>query len=170
MENSRYSQLPSLLIYSLIVCFLLFSPGVDKSSADTFFLTLDEARELSLTDAEWDMPPMLTRGVSLGPVIDFQSPVLSNDSNPTLEAASPLSLVVMFRENQAPVDMNSLEITAKKGFFSKSLTDRVKPFVEGTALKASGLKIPEGKFKIEVAITDVKGNQTSVEYRLVVKN
>ena len=141
-----------------------------ESWAASFFLTEQEARELQLSDVEWDMPPIVTRGVPPGPVISISSPVLIDDKNPTLEGVSPLSLMVTFQENSAPVDMDSLEVTAKKGFFSKSLTDRVKPFVNGNSLEASGLKVPEGKFRIEILIADVQGNQTSMEYRLVVKN
>lgn len=106
--------------------------------------------------------------MSLGPIIDFQAPTITNAENPTLETVSPLSLIILFQKNFAPVDMKSLKVLAKKGFFKKNLTERVQPYVQGTTLKVSGLDIPKGKFKIQIIIADVQGNQSSVEYRLLV--
>lgn len=166
---NRSGTLPFFLIAVCVVLnLLLFNPT--QGRAGSFFLTEQEALELTLNEAEWNMPPIVTRGIPPGPVISISSPSLIDDKNPTLEGASPLNLMVTFKENSAPVDMKSLEVTAKKGFFSKSLTDRVKPFVHGNSLEASGLKVPEGKFRIEILIADIQGNQTSMEYRLVVKN
>ena len=66
--------------------------------------------------------------------------------------------------------MGSLEIVAKKGFFSKKLTDLFKPYIRGTDIEAHGIKIPSGKFHLQFAVADVKGNQTVKAYRLLVKN
>ena len=159
-------------IFSLIIASFSAPLGLagdfQNNSDPSFFLSFEEAEQLRLSDHEWAMPPIRTRGISSGPIITFQTPPLSNNGNPTLEASSPLSLMVIFEEKNAPVDMASLEVVAKKGFFSKSLTDRITPFVDGTTLKASGLEIPKGKFKIQIVIADIQGNQTSNEYRLMV--
>ena len=67
-----------------------------------------------------------------------------------------------------PVDMSSLHVVAKKGFFSKTLTSRLKPYVNGTTLAAKGVKIPKGKFFIEFTIADQKGSKTTESYLLKV--
>ncbi len=152
-------------IFVLFLSLLLLS---NASLAESFFLSAEEAVQLQLSDAEWAMPPIITRGSSTGPFIDFQAPPIKDPAHPTLETASPLSLIIFFQKNSAPVDMSSLEIIAKKGFFKKNLTERVKPYVQGTTLKALELEVPKGKFKIQIIIADIKGNQTSVEYRLLV--
>jgi len=164
------------LSVTLSICFTLLLvalPAIDLSHAvekESLLLSADEAVELRLSESEWSRPAIQTRGISRGPVIGFRAPIIKNTLNPTLEAISPLSLTVFFEENNAPVDMASLEVVAKKGFFSKSLTDRVTPFVEGTTLQATGLKIPSGKFKIQIVIADLQGNQTSQEYRMIIED
>ncbi len=168
MKRSKQVSGALFLIFSFTLLPVVLLANNLQQDGD-FFLSVEEAEQLRLSEAEWSMPPIRTRGVSSGPIIVFQAPIIENESNPTLEAVSPLSLIVIFQENSAPVNMDSLEIVAKKGFFSKSLTERVKPYVEGTTLKASGLKIPNGKFKIQIIIADLQGNQTSSEYRLVIR-
>lgn len=148
---------------------LLLLSVVTQLSAMDFFLSPEEADQLRLSEKEWSRPPFKTRGLSNGPVITIKQPTISNSSTPTLETTSPLSLSIFFEKKNAPVDMTSLEVVAKKGFFSKSLTERLKPFISGTTLEAKDLKIPKGKFKIQINIADTQGSQTSMEYRLVVQ-
>ncbi len=167
-----------LALFFFPILFLFFTALPTASQADSlhhdqgglFFLSSEEAAELNLSDAEWAAPPIRTRGTSTGPRIEFQDPIVENLSNPTLNALSPLNLTVLFQENSAPIDMSTLELVAKKGFFSKSLTDRIKPFIDGNSLKVTALKIPSGKFKIQVTIADVNGNKTRNEYRLVIQD
>jgi len=73
------------------------------------------------------------------------------------------------QETGAPVDMGSLEVRAKKGFFSVSLTDRLKPYLRGATLEATAIKIPEGRFLIQVEIADRSGGRTVDTFRLEVK-
>ena len=169
-HSRKFSTLFFASLILFVLCPLTVS-AMDLHNAggnESFFLSAEEAMELRLSESEWSRLPIQTRGISRGPVIDFRTPIVKNSGNPTLEALSPLSLTVFFEEKNAPVDMASLEVVAKKGFFSKSLTDRVTPFVEGTTLQATGLKIPSGKFKIQIIIADLQGNQTSKEYRLII--
>jgi hypothetical protein len=90
-------------------------------------------------------------------------------THPTLETDSPTDIIVAFEALHAPVNMDSLQVRAKKGWFTKSLTDRLKPFVEGTRLAAKGVKIPRGKFWIEIAIADQQGAERVDAYRLTVR-
>ena len=79
-----------------------------------------------------------------------------------------MNLKITFQENHATVDMESLEATAKKGVLAKSITKRVKEYINGTVLDARNLDFPKGKFRIQLKITDVEGVITSQEYRLQV--
>ena len=63
--------------------------------------------------------------------------------------------------------MNSLQIDAKKWLFSLSLTDRLKPYIQGTSLHAKGVQVPEGLFAIQIEIADVAGAKTVGTYRLM---
>ena len=104
-----------------------------------------------------------------GPVIKVHEPILEDEKNPTIETVTPMNLKIAFEKNAAPVNMDSLEVTAKKGFLSMSITDRVQEFITGTILDAREIDFPRGKFRIQVEIADVEGIITSREYRLLVK-
>jgi hypothetical protein len=65
--------------------------------------------------------------------------------------------------------MSSLEVNAKKGVFTKRLTDRLTPFIEGTTLAVSSIEVPAGRFQIEIKIKDLEGHETTRTYRLVVE-
>ncbi|HUU40718.1 MAG TPA: hypothetical protein VMW42_07250, partial [Desulfatiglandales bacterium] len=81
---------------------------------------------------------------------------------------TPMDLLIVFEQTSMPVDMSSLYVVAKKGFFSKTLTERLEPYVSGTTIDAKGVKIPKGKFLIEVTIADQDGFKTTGSYLLKV--
>jgi len=131
----------------------------------------DDAQQLRLTEQEWhQVHRTRSAGAADGPRILIQKPQLKQSSEgPTIDMATPATLTVTFESNRAPVDMGSLEVTARKGFFSKSLTDLLKPYVRGTALQVQDVAIPEGRFLIEIAIADRGGAKTVETYRLQVQ-
>lgn len=133
-------------------------------------LSTTDAHQLALTDQEWhQVRRSRSAGLTDGPHIVIEKPALKQSAEgPTIETTTPASLAISFEPNRAPVNMSSLEVTARKGFFSKSLTDLLKPYVKGTALQVQDVSIPEGKFRIEVAITDTGGAKTVETYRLQV--
>jgi hypothetical protein len=145
-------------------------PQASSVVAEIALLTGEEAQQLHLTDQEWLLPTSMP-SLENGPRIIIQKPpILTASKPPTLEATSPTQLLVVFEPNLAPVNMDSLEVKVKKGFLKVSLTDRLKPYIQGTAIAASNLQIPVGKFLIEIDIADQKGERTSREYYLKVGN
>ena len=142
--------------------------GTRTASRGLVLLTADEAAKLRMSDGEW--PPMIrSRAVKAGPRVVIEHPdVASADGAQRIELTVPARLVVRFEENGAPVDMTSLQVSAHKGFFSKSLTSLLKPYIRGTTLSVDQLQVPEGQFLVEIQITDTKGMETSESYRLQV--
>ena len=132
-------------------------------------LTPEEAQQLWMADEDWQSRPRL-RGLPRGPrVLVQRPPVRDTEDGPIIETAPPMDFVVFFEQNVAPVNMDSLEIKARKGLFSMSLTPRLKPYISGSSLEAQGLTIPEGKFLIQIEIEDTAGARTVQSYRLEVK-
>jgi hypothetical protein len=128
----------------------------------------DEAMQLRLDDEEWRSVP-ITRSISLGPSITIQAPNVSTQKGgATIEAPTPADLWVLFEDKKAPVDMTSLRIKIKKGFLSKSLTDRLQPFIQGNSLRGEKLEIPRGRYSVEFSIADTDGSRTVETYRLLV--
>jgi len=103
-----------------------------------------------------------TRSIVKGPRVIIVTPEVTTDESGQrmIELTPPADLVVRFEETLAPVDMKSLKVRARKGFFSKSLTDLMARFINGTVLEALGLNIPIGRFIIELTIADENGRET----------
>ena len=130
-------------------------------------LTPKEAMQLRLTEEEWQPPPR-TRALSIGPRIIIKRPPIKDTADgPLIDTISPTDIIILFEENRAPVDMNSLQIEAKKWLFTLSLTARLKPYIQGTSLQAKGVQVPEGSFVIQIKIADVAGAKTVGTYRLM---
>jgi hypothetical protein len=111
-----------------------------------------------------------TRDLQAGPRIVIQHPqVMDSGTGPVLETTSPTDFLISFEANRAPVDMDSLRITAKKGLFVTSLTDRLRPYIQGTSLQAQAVTLPAGRFQIQIEIADQSGAKTDGHYLLRVQ-
>jgi hypothetical protein len=128
-------------------------------------LTPQEAAQLRITEEEWQPAPL-----SIGPRIIIKRPPLKDAADgAVIETISPTDFIIFFEENRAPVDMNSLQIEAKKWLFTVSLTERLRPYIQGTSLQAKGVEVPAGLFVIQIEIADVTGAKTVGTYRLMAR-
>lgn len=133
------------------------------------FLTPGEAAQLRLGPSDSIQVPRL-RGIPPGPRIVVHEPTVTRTSDGAVIETTPVTrFVISFEPNRAPVDMDSLEIKARKGLFSLSLTSRLKPYVQGTNLQAESVSIPEGRFMVQIEILDRAGAKTVETYRLDVR-
>ena len=155
----------SLLIMFVCICGMA---GTATAQNRVFLLTPDEAARLQLGPQD-QMPEQILRG-TVGPRILVQQPSVRYTSDGSVIETTPSTrFIIVFEPNGAPVDMNSLEIKAKKGILSMSLTPRLKPFVQGTSLVADGVTVPEGRFMIQIEILDTAGAKAVETYRLEVR-
>jgi hypothetical protein len=130
--------------------------------------TPQEARQLHLTLREWQTVAM-PRVLPVGPQIVVRRPKVLPGDIPTIEAQSPTDLDVIFEPRDAAVVMDSLDVKARKGFFSKSLTGLLRPYIRGDSIEVSNVEIPAGRFILDISIADVDGNTTDETYRLEVR-
>jgi hypothetical protein len=131
-------------------------------------LTDVEAAQLRVTDADLLLPVSMPM-TSDGPRIVLRRPDITGTGNtPTVTTSSPTDLTVVFEPTRAPIDMTSLQVKARKGIFKKSLTERLQPYIEGTSIVAQKIKMPSGKFIIEIDIADQEGARTFQRYYLQV--
>ncbi|MFC1580143.1 hypothetical protein ACFL4N_04460 [Thermodesulfobacteriota bacterium] len=156
--------------FLFVFLFLSTLSLAQKAGAEEAFLfTAKEAEQLRHTEGEWEVF-QTTRASSDGPRVLVQRPELKGTKDdPLIETASPVDLFVTIEKNKAPVDMESLEIKAKKGWFSQSLTKKLRPYIQGTVIEAKGIKVPSGKFIIQITISDSDGAKTIAAYRLRVE-
>lgn len=173
MDPKRIFRIQILIIFVSI----FINPRAYSEPSDTpafFLLTPNEAQKLRFSAQEWshikeNLLFGLTSEESIpdGPFIIIQSPrVLNNSDTQTISCTSPLDLKVIFQKNKAPIDMKSLEVTAKKGVFSKSLTERLMPFFHQNIISAKNIEIPPGRYCVVISIADLNGATTVRTYGL----
>jgi len=168
MERFR-SRLIKVAFIVTALPMVIISTRIITASERLILFTPQEAEQLRLSDTEWKRKTFrLAEPVPKGPVISLEKPVLTDTTvePPYVETSSPVNLVVLFKERNAPVDMNSLQVFGKKGILKLSLTERLKPYLKGTSLEAPDVHVPKGRFLVEVLIQDVDGQKTQKSYRL----
>ena len=157
--------------YPVILAIFLSAGSLASVHADPVLLfSEEEAQQLRLSEQELiDLRPARTRKLILGPEIQIKKPKVEDRSDgDTIVTQTPVSLLVEFIEKGASVDMETLQVKAKKGWFSVSLTKKLKPYIKGNTIEADSLEIPAGRFLIEIYIADVNGTDTTVSYGLEV--
>jgi hypothetical protein len=166
-----YGLFPWVRGFAVVACVIMGSAQqsvVGGSPADSMVLfTQQEARELRLNEREWRHMTK-ARALSMGPTIIVRRPPLTPGDIPTIETQSPTALDVIFEPRYAPVRMDSLNVTARKGLFSKSLTELLRPYIRGDTIEVSRVEIPTGRFMLDVSIADTEGNATNTSYHLEV--
>ncbi|EGB16114.1 hypothetical protein DND132_2911 [Pseudodesulfovibrio mercurii] len=154
-----------IFLAASLLAVVLALPSISVAGPLTLF-SAEEAKDLALDDAEWAQG-VASKGIGfgVGPKIVFETPsVKDTDNGLVIESPSRLRLLILFQDGVARVDMKTLNIRACKGWFSKNLTDRLAPYLEGNAIKADNVEIPSGRFKLEIKIADAKGNESIQEY------
>jgi hypothetical protein len=174
-EHMRRCKI-GISIVVVVLCGLSASGAQPERAAGPLLFTLQEAERLRLTEEEWTQPlraqdvPLGAGEVSLGPRIVVQRPqVRETTQGAMLETFTPLDLLVVFEARGAAVDMPSLRVQARKGIFTKSLTETLQPYIRGMRVEAMAVQVPEGRFAIQIDIADLQGRKTSETYRLEVK-
>jgi hypothetical protein len=156
----------NLWMISVVTLALAASASASRSGQHITLLQERDAAKLRHTKQEWPNVPH-TLNSSAGPIIDVEKPKVVDEANgPSIEAATPVNIDVLFQPRTTPVDMTSLDVEARKGLFSKSLTHMLKPYIRGTALQVENAEIPPGRFVLDISIADQAGNKTTNTYRL----
>ena len=162
------------IFVTFILCgFLIQSPAF--SEEDSLF-TEDEAAQLRHNDKEWDKesvpkhkPDTLDR-----PSIIFEEPaVIDTDKGPTIEAIDPANVYIVIKQNASPLDPGTLQVWGEKFFVHIDVTDKVLKYFkltkDGAKLRAKGIHIPKGHYKVGISIKDINGNKMEKKYRLKVE-
>ena len=148
------TTISSFIISTALLCLLPATcGGQGRAPKQITLLTPGEAAQFRLTEEEWKKPVMLLRTIPKGPRIVFKKPEVKETSTaPTIEIVSPIAFSISFEKNLSPVNMDSVKIVVKKGFISKSITDLLRPCIQGTLLEAQGVQLPPGKYEIQIHV------------------
>jgi hypothetical protein len=167
-RNRRFLTVLSIVLAGAASC-CVGTGRMATAQSRLLLLTPAEADQLRLSAEDRVSRPLLRSLVS-GPRIVVREPLVKNTPDGSVIETTPVTrFVISFEQNQAPIDMESLEIKARKGLLSVSLTPRLKPYVKGTSLRADPVSVPEGTFRVQIEIVDVAGSRTTESYRLEVR-
>ncbi|THB78743.1 MAG: hypothetical protein D6B25_03545 [Desulfobulbaceae bacterium] len=169
----------SMLIGFISISLLLLQvPSVFSSG----FFSADEIQQLQFGEEDWvdeiyqyrlDQNKSgksgfgITRGINTptesGPTVLIMHPERTGDH---YRAFIPLRLLVYFKGQKAPVDIDSLKIKGKRGFFTVDITERTKKFLRHPqqgedaeyVIDAKIPKIGAGRYLIVLTVADTAGN------------
>lgn len=172
--------LGGLIFLFVLLPFFTFSCSMKKDQSPKILIQTEDAAKLNLNELkgdDWDTYVnkylIGTRGLMTGgPRIEIKYPlVIDDDIVKKIETHSPTNLNVEFFKGPAgeQVDMSTLEVIGKNGWFKKSLTNKLKPYIRGTKIEASNIKIGKGKYHLYVSIADMAGVKTEEDYILIVR-
>ena len=136
----------------------------DSPEAVVWFTEAD-AEALRLTEEDIGFLSAQSKAMPQGgPEINWIFPELSGDAGSTKDKrvtfTSPSSLTIEFRKTMNEIDFDTLDVRGRKFGFSKSVTELVRPYLNGNMLAAKNVELPKGKFLVEVEIADVDGRTT----------
>ena len=165
-----------LLTVFTIIGFVFLNPIESVSQKPVVLFTNDEANKLRFTDSEWEKEviPKHEQDLISRPIILFEEPEVINTNNgPTIITTTPADVLVLFKQNDSTLNLDSLEVWGEKWFLKKNVTKRIRPYIktnkEGAELHLKSVHIPKGNFKVGIKIADVNGQETIKKYRLKVE-
>ena len=98
-----------------------------------------------------------------GPEIVVESP----EPDKTYRPPVPIDVRFVSRSD-VPIDPESLRVTYLK-FWGIDITDRVKEFLVGDRIQVPNAKLPSGRHRLRVSISDQKGTTTVQDFSLRVE-
>ncbi len=137
-----------------VFCFFFISLFlVSYSVAVDEIMTLLTDEEGAMKEAPSDLFEV-GRSFNDGPEIEVVVPGQHD------EYKSPVKIVVVFlpRDGKS-VDLSKLKVEALK-FITINITKRVLPYTTSEGIKIENAKLPKGKHKLRITISDVEGGTT----------
>lgn len=69
----------------------------------------------------------------------------------------PIQVLIRFTPRAEPIDLASLKVTLVK-FIDIDITDRIRPFVTLEGIQVKEAKIPPGKHRVRITVSDKAGD------------
>lgn len=101
-----------------------------------------------------------------GPSIEVIAPNIGASAKPTVRR--PVAINVRFASQEgATIDMRTLKVTYLR-LFGIDITDRLRPYVQGSEIKVDEADIPEGDHSIRVEIRDNQGRANTQTFSFII--
>lgn len=129
---------------------VLCSPSKGEATTGDWLITPEEAAMAPPSDPPRGIIGVGREDISTGPVIEVVEP-LNGGRGPM-----PIQVLIRFTPRAEPVDLSSLRVTLVK-FIQIDITDRIKPFVTLEGIDVKEAKIPPGKHRVRISVSDKAG-------------
>lgn len=130
--------------------------SMGQAATADWLITPDEAAMAPATELPRGILEVGREDISAGPVIEVVEP-LNGGRGPM-----PIQVLIRFTPRSEPVDLASLKVTLVK-FIQIDITDRIRPFVTPEGIQVKEAKIPPGKHRVRIAVSDKAGGASVKE-------
>ncbi|HJT21289.1 MAG TPA: hypothetical protein VJ746_12510 [Nitrospira sp.] len=144
-SNARSS--PTAAMSCVVALYLAFAAPVEAAD---WLITPEEAALESAPQVGRGILEIGRDDLSIGPVIDVVEPANGG------RAPMPIQVLIHFSPRLVPIDLASLKVTLVK-FIPIDITDRIRPFVTADGIDVKEAKIPPGKHRVRIALSDRDG-------------
>lgn len=130
----------------------------------TWFITPEEAAMPQASELAASGGAVLDVGredINVGPLIEVLKPLDGG------QVSSPVEVAVRFIPRLEPIDIASLRVSIVK-FLTIDITDRVKPHATAEGIQVKEARIPSGKHRVRIAVSDAAGGTSVKEFSLEV--
>lgn len=155
-------------VFFVLVCSVSL---IDSASAEQRRLVIDPgtfARISSDLSGQMEQGGVQSFG-RIGPTITLLRP----DDNSVFAADEPVVVHLDFLPATDGVtpDMTTLNVRVRKGWFGKNITDVVKPYIVGTAIRIPRVDFSgyTGDFEFKISVKDLKGRTGTESFRISIK-
>jgi hypothetical protein len=148
MSSTSHAQTLMSVAMSCVVMWCL-SLDAPVEAAD-WLITPEEAALAPAPQAGRGILEAGRDDLSIGPVIDVVEPANGG------RAPMPIQVLIHFSPRLVPIDLGSLKVTLVK-FIPIDITDRIRPFVTAEGIDVKEAKIPPGKHRVRIALSDRSG-------------
>jgi len=165
-----------LLLVFAITAIAVLSTAFSEDEGSTDLFSDEEAKQLRYSDKEWgkEVIPKHESDTLDRPSMIIEEPLVKDaDKGPTIIAVDPTNFFIIIKQNDSPLDLDTLQVWGEKFFLKIHVTDRVLKYLkttkDGAILHAKSIHIPKGHYKVGMSIADVNGNKTEKKYLLKVE-
>lgn len=130
--------------------------SVGRAVTGDWLITPEEAAMAPSTEPPRGIIGVGREDISTGPVIDVVEPLNGG------RGSMPIQVLIRFTPRSEPVDLASLKVTLVK-FIQIDITDRIKPFVTQDGIDVKEAKIPPGKHRVRITVSDKAGGASVKE-------
>lgn len=149
MDTGTMRQVNVVVIGIAIGVLCLVSTG--PAETGDWLITPEEAAMAPAAQPPRGIVGVGQEDISAGPIIEVVEPV-SGGRGPM-----PIQVLIRFTPRAEPIDLASLKVTLVK-FIDIDITDRIRPFVTLEGIQVKEAKIPPGKHRVRITVSDKAGD------------